>query len=369
MPSPDLKHLKLQITEWAKELGFSQVGITDTKLDYDASHLKRWLKDDLHQPLRWMADHGDMRYTPEALLPGTTRVISVRLNYLPNEVDIVPALKNSERAYVSRYALGRDYHKLMRKRLAKLGKKIEAAFDDSLQRPLVDSAPALERALARKAGHGWVGKNTMLINEQDGSYFFLGELFTNIPLEIDKPDDHDRCGSCDACLKVCPTDAFVSPYVLETNRCISYLTIENTGPIPLEFREAIGNRVFGCDDCQAICPFNREPSYTEESDFQPRNNLDTETLLSLFEWPEEQFLERTEGSAIRRAGFEGWQRNLIVGLGNSDSNLNVQEALQHKLEQPISDMIREHLEWALERQLNPKRRKRKARRATSPNTK
>ena len=352
-----------QIKAWGTELGFSDLRITDTDLELDAARLKAWLGDNMHMPLEWMTDHGDMRYTPNSLLNGTQRVISVRLNYLPEDVDLIAPLKDENAAYISRYALGRDYHKLFRKRLAKLAGKIAEAFPGSAQRALVDSAPVMEKALARKAGHGWVGKNSLIIHPEDGSYFFLGEIYTDLELPIDQPDDADRCDDCEACLKVCPTDAFVAPYQLEVKRCISYLTIENTGPIPLEFREAIGNRVFGCDDCQIICPWNKQPATTNEEDFSPRNDLDSAELSRLFRWNEEEFLTATVGSPLRRSGYHNFLRNLAVGLGNAPSNDEHIAVLKQRLAENISELLNEHIQWAIERQESNRKRRRKSKRA------
>ena len=352
-----------QIKTWGAELGFNDVRITDTDLELDAARLKAWLGKSMHMPLEWMTDHGDMRYTPSSLLAGTQRVISVRLNYLPADVDLVAPLKQENTAYISRYALGRDYHKLVRKRLAKLAAKIATAYPGSAQRALVDSAPAMEKALARKAGHGWVGKNSLIIHPEDGSYFFLGEIYTDLELPIDQPNDHDRCDDCEACLKVCPTDAFVAPYQLEVKRCISYLTIENSGPIPLEFREAIGNRVFGCDDCQIICPWNKEAATTEEEDFSPRNDLDSADLSRLFRWTEEEFLATTIGSPLRRTGYHNFLRNLAVGLGNAPSSDEHVTLLKQRLDENLSEMLNEHIRWAIERQESQRKRRRKSRRS------
>ena len=350
------------IKQWAAEMGFSELRITDTHLELDAARLKRWLNEGMHLPLEWMTDHGDMRYTPESLMEGTRRVISVRLNYLPKDVELIAPLKDENTAYISRYALGRDYHKLFRKRLAKLAARIGEAHPGSSQRALVDSAPAMEKALARKAGHGWVGKNTLIIHPVDGSYFFLGEIYTNLPLPIDATDDEDRCGDCEACLKVCPTDAFTAPYQLEVKRCISYLTIENTGPIPHEFREAIGNRVFGCDDCQVICPWNKEAATSTEMDFSPRNNLEASDLSRLFAWSEAEFLAATEGSPLRRSGYVNFLRNLAVGLGNAPSSETHVALLRSRLAENISELLNEHIEWAIHRQLSGRKRRRKSKR-------
>jgi iron-sulfur cluster binding protein, putative len=279
---------------------------------------------------------------------GTERIIAVRLDYRPDPDDPDAVLGDDEKAYITRYSLGRDYHKLMRKRLAKLAKWIDEALPGYYHRAFVDSAPVMEKPIAVKAGLGWQGKHTLLLHPKAGSWFFLGEIYTSAPLPIDEPYPTDHCGSCTACLDVCPTNAFPEPYVLDAARCISYLTIENNGPIPEELRPLMGNRVFGCDDCQLVCPFNKFSESTEEPDFQPRHGLDNSTLAELFLWDEDTFLKRTEGSAIRRAGYEGWLRNLAVGLGNAPSTIPVIEALKARREYP-SEMVREHVDWALRR--------------------
>jgi epoxyqueuosine reductase len=305
-------------------------------------------------------------------VPGTVRVISVRMDYLPGDTQQIQILKDPTKAYVSRYTLGRDYHKLIRKRLSILAKQIDDALpadylqqagqpkqSEWLNRAFVDSAPVMERPLAEKAGLGWTGKHTLIINSEAGSWFFLGEIFTFVPLPIDQPEQPNQCGECTACLKVCPTDAFTAPYELDARRCISYLTIENKGAIPLEFREPIGNRVFGCDDCQAICPWNKYAQFTQETDFLPRHGLANSDLVTLFNWTEKEYLANTEGSAIRRIGYEGWLRNLAVGLGNAPSDLRIIEALQTKRES-VSPLIQEHIDWALAQQAKLNyRRKRK----------
>ena len=293
------------------------------------------------------------------------------MDYLPADSGQIAALKNSRTAYISRYALGRDYHKLIRKRLAELARRIEehlgtdAASDSRngvAQRAFVDSAPILEKPLAAKAGLGWVGKNTLVLNSSAGSWFFLGVILTSLPLPLNDRTTADQCGSCSACLNACPTDAFPEPYVLDARRCISYLTIENRDAIPEEFREPMGNRVFGCDDCQIVCPWNRHAPTTQETDFLPRHQLDSTELAALFTWSEEAFLERTAGSPIRRIGYEGWLRNLAVGLGNAPADVRIQAALQTQFDHP-SEMVREHVAWALDRQRNPSlKRRRKIRR-------
>ncbi|WP_439531334.1 tRNA epoxyqueuosine(34) reductase QueG [Marinobacter adhaerens] len=345
---PELADLPSLIRQWAAEFGFADVGITNANTGEHADHLKDWLAAGYQGEMDYMAHHGDKRYTPASLVPGTTRVISVRMDYLPSPDSPKEALTNREGAYVTRYALGRDYHKLIRKRLAQLAAKIDEAVSGYDYRAFVDSAPVLERALAQRAGLGWIGKNNMLIHPKAGSFFFLGEIFTSAPLPIDEPFETDHCGSCSACLDLCPTDAFVGSHKLDARRCISYLTIELKGSIPEELRPLMGNRVFGCDDCQLVCPWQKFSKPTSEKDFQPRHGLDNSSLAELFLWTEEQFLKRTEGSAIRRTGYEGWLRNLAVGLGNAPSTIPVIEALKKHADHP-SEMVREHVQWALKR--------------------
>lgn len=344
----DLPRLVSQIRDWARQLGFADVGITNASTGPHAQRLQAWLSAGYHGQMAYMADHGDKRYTPDSLVPGTTRVISVRMEYFPAPDNPKQVLTDRETAYITRYALGRDYHKLMRKRLATLAKKIDAAVEGCDYRAFVDSAPVLERGLAQRAGLGWIGKNNMLIHPRAGSFFFLGEIYTNAPLPLDEPFETEHCGSCSACLEVCPTDAFVGAHLLDARRCISYLTIELKGSIPEELRPKMGNRVFGCDDCQLVCPWNKFSKPTSEPDFQPRHGLDNSQLAELFLWSEEQFLKRTEGSAIRRTGYENWLRNLAVGLGNAPSTIPVIEALKQRADHP-SALVREHVSWALGR--------------------
>lgn len=343
----DLLALTASIREWAAQLGFQQVGITDIDLTEDALRLDAYLAAGYHGEMEYMASHGTMRSRPDELVPGTLRVISVRMDYLPEDTQMVQMLAQPEQAYVSRYALGRDYHKLIRKRLQQLAEKISQEIGPFGHRAFVDSAPVLEKPLARKAGLGWVGKNTLILNRKAGSWFFLGELLVDLPLPIDQPNDRDHCGKCTACLQVCPTQAFVGDRVLDARRCISYLTIELKGAIPEDLRPLIGNRVFGCDDCQLVCPWNRFAKPTQEDDFQPRHRLDNSSLVELFMWTEDEFLARTLGSPIRRTGYERWLRNLAVGLGNAPSTIPVFEALKARLDHP-SELVREHVRWALQ---------------------
>lgn len=341
-----LHKLARQIPVWAEELGFQATGITEADTGHHGARLQEWLEAGMNGEMTYMADHGSKRYRPDELLPGTRRVISVRMDYLPSPDSPAETLKNKEKAYVSRYTLGRDYHKLVRKRLAQLAKRLDDALEGHNHRAFVDSAPVLERALAQRAGLGWFGKNTMLIHPKAGSFFFLGEIFTSAPLPVDEPFKTEHCGSCSACLDVCPTDAFDGPHKLDARRCISYLTIELKGSIPEELRSKMGNRVFGCDDCQLVCPWNKFSKPSDKDDFQPRHHLDNSELADLFLWSEAEFLKRTEGSAIRRTGYEGWLRNLAVGLGNAPSTIPVIEALKKRADHP-SALVREHVHWAL----------------------
>lgn len=346
--SDALNDLAIQIKSWGGELGFQQVAITDTDLGPASQRLKLWLERGFQGDMSWLADHGDKRWRPEQLLPETTRVIVARMNYLPGQTEMVKTLRSPDTAYISRYALGRDYHKLIRKKLSKLAANIDNAWPGTVvQRPFVDSAPVLEKPLAAKAGLGWMGKNTLILNSEAGSWFFLGEIYINLPLPIDSPEQSDQCGSCSACLTICPTKAFPEPYVLDARRCISYLTIEHKGAIAEEFRPLMGNRVFGCDDCQAICPWNRYASVTKESDFSPRHKLADSDLADLFMWNEQAFEEKTAGSPIRRIGFERWQRNLAVGLGNVATKTPAIAAL-NQVRERATPLVKEHIDWALE---------------------
>jgi len=298
--------------------------------------------------MEWMARHGAMRARPHELLPGTVRVISVGLDYGPKEdAEAWATLNNAERAYVARYALGRDYHKLMRNRLQKLAERVAAEVGPFGHRVFVDSAPVLERALARNAGLGWIGKHTCLIDKDGGSWFFLGEIYVDLPLPVDAPATA-HCGTCTRCIEVCPTAAIIAPYRLDARRCISYLTIEHDGAIPTEMRPLMGNRIYGCDDCQLVCPWNKFARRTDEPDFRARNNLDTATLPELFAWEEDEFLRRTEGSPIRRSGHERWLRNIAVALGNAAPSPAARQALESRRGHP-SELVREHVAWGLER--------------------
>lgn len=346
--SINYQELAEKIKLWGQELGFSQIGFSDIDLSSHEQALSSWLENNFHGNMDYMERHGLMRARANELVPDTIRVISARLDYLPTNAQFAKTLKNKNKAYISRYALGRDYHKLMRKRLKQLGQKIENYCQTFNYRPFVDSAPILERPLAEKAGLGWVGKHTLLINKEAGSWFFLGELLVDIPLPTQEKSEN-QCGSCVACLKICPTQAIVEPYVVDARRCISYLTIELRDSIPEEYRALIGNRIYGCDDCQLVCPWNKFSQLTCEDDFTPRQDLDNITLLTVFSWDEETFLQKTEGSPIRRIGFECWQRNIAVALGNADFHAEIVFALKEKLS-TSSDMVTEHILWAIEQQ-------------------
>jgi epoxyqueuosine reductase len=341
--------LALQIKQWGLELGFQQVGITDTNLPEAEARLQNWLTKDFHGEMDYMQRHGLKRSRPELLHPGTARIISVRLDYQTEpSTTMNQRLAEPTFAYISRYALGRDYHKLMRKRLQHLADKINLEIDSKFPnaiRAFVDSAPVLEKALAEKSGLGWIGKHSNVINRKAGSWFFLGELFTDLPLPIDNPATA-HCGECVACLTICPTQAIVGPYQVDARRCVSYLTIELHGSIPENLRPLIGNRIYGCDDCQIICPWNRFTKLTGEQDFSPRHRLDTQQLLEVFAWDEAEFLVKTEGSAIRRIGHQRWLRNIAVALGNAPKSMLIVNALTPMLKHE-SAIVKEHVQWAL----------------------
>lgn len=338
-----------RIRDHAHALGFGHVGIAGIEPgEADRAALRAWLDAGLHGTMDWMARHADLRERPDALVPGSLRVISVGLDYgRRDDAEAWATLADGERAYVARYALGRDYHKLMRNRLQKLAERVQAEIGPFGYRAFVDSAPVLERALARNAGLGWIGKHTCLIDRHGGSWFFLGELFVDLPLPVDPPASA-HCGTCTRCIEVCPTAAIVAPYRLDARRCIAYLTIEHAGPIPEDLRPLLGNRIFGCDDCQLVCPWNKFARRTDEPDFRARNRLDEATLAELFAWDEDEFLRRTEGSPIRRSGHERWLRNLAVALGNAPATPDVLAALASRRNHP-SPLVREHVAWALAR--------------------
>ena len=347
LTSQQLADLAISIKQLSRDFGFADCGITDTDNEAAGQRLEQWLDLGYHADMDYMSKHGSKRYRAAELVPGTKRIICLRMDYLDPKLTTLTTLEDAEQAYIARYALGRDYHKLVRKRLAQLSKAIEALIGPFGHRVFVDSAPVLEKPLAQKAGLGWQGKHTLLINRKQGSWFLLGEIFVDLALPLDPPYDKDHCSRCSSCMTVCPTSAFPEPYVLDANRCIAYLTIEHKGSIPLELRPLIGNRVFGCDDCQLACPWNRAPAATKEDDFKPRHGLDQAKLAALFMWTEAEFLTRTEGSPIRRAGFEGWQRNLAVGLGNGPATPATLHALQQQ-RPSATPMVMEHIDWALD---------------------
>jgi epoxyqueuosine reductase len=344
--SIDFSVLAAKIRQWGRELGFQAVGIADTDLSTHETHLLDWLRREYHGEMDYMRRHGTKRSRPQVLVPDTVSIISVRLDYWPGQAaDAQQVLDDPIQAYLSRYALGRDYHKVLRRRLQQLARRIEETVGPYGYRAFTDSAPVLEKAIAQKAGLGWIGKHTNLIDDKGGSWFFLGELYTDLPLPVDTPAT-EHCGTCRACIDVCPTQAIVAPYQLDARRCISYLTIELRGSIPTEFRKPIGNRIFGCDDCQLVCPWNRFAKASKEAGFTPRHQLDDVTLVELFRWSEADFLKYTEGSAIRRIGYECWLRNLAVALGNAPGNPELISALLAK-QQHASALVSEHVRWAL----------------------
>ena len=346
---------KARLAAKATEAGFGTIGVAPAAVPVDGAHLLEWLAEGRHGSMTWMARHHVRRADAAAVVPGTLRVISLTIDYWPGGArEPWSVLADCERAYVSRYALGRDYHKLVRRRLARLADWLAGELAGSRYRVFVDSGPILERAFAREAGLGWIGKHTCLIDRRRGSLFFLGEILTDLPLPLDAPFERDHCGSCTACIDVCPTRAIVAPYRLDARRCISYLTIEHRGAIPIELRPAIGNRIFGCDDCQLVCPWNRHAVPTRERDFAPRHGLDGPDLVSLFEWDHETFARRTEGSPLRRPGYSGWLRNLAVAMGNALATLPAADPRSRRIATALSrragttdDMVAEHIAWAL----------------------
>jgi len=349
----NLLELATRIKVWGRELGFQQLGITDTDLRSHEKLLKKWLKKGYHGSMEYMERHGTRRSRPAELVPGTVRVISARMDYLTAAAKPVTELMaDPESALISRYALGRDYHKVLRNRLQKLAARIAQETGPFGYRAFTDSAPVLEKALAEKAGLGWIGKHSNLLNLKAGSWFFLGEIYTDLPLPVDIPAEN-HCGDCVRCLEACPTGAITGPYQVDARRCISYLTIELQDSIPEALRPLIGNRIFGCDDCQLVCPWNRFAKMSAEKDFLPRHGLDAATLVQLFSWSEAEFLQRTEGSAIRRTGYVNWLRNIAVALGNVDLQQAAEpraviDALNRRRHH-ASDRVREHVEWALRR--------------------
>lgn len=336
-----------KLQQWARSLGFQQLGISDIDLSAADEKLQRWLAKGFHGDMDFMAKHGSKRTHPAELVEGTVSIISVRMDYWPGDsVEPWSVINDGNKGFVSRYALGRDYHKLMRKRLAKLAEKMQKELQPMGYRVFTDSAPVMEKAIAEKAGLGWIGKHSNVLNRDNGSYFFLGEIYTDLQLPK-TPSVTAHCGSCTACIDVCPTQAIVAPYEVDARRCISYLTIELRDVIPEEFRSAMGNRIYGCDDCQLVCPWNKYAQNTAEPDYLPRHNLDSPHLLELFNWTEDMFQTRLEGSPIRRIGYECWLRNIAVALGNAPTSDEIISALKQKQGQ-VSEMVNEHIDWALD---------------------
>lgn len=342
----DYQQLKSDIKNWATQLGFQQAGISDINLSEAGNHLNDWLQKQHHGDMSYMHRHGDKRYHPEKLVADTLSVISVRLDYMYTELTPYHQLTTQpQKAAISRYALGRDYHKVIRNKLKKLSLQIEQTIGPFGHRVFTDSAPVMEKAIAEKAGLGWIGKHSNLINSKAGSYFFLGEIYTDLPLPPDEKHGF-HCGSCSQCIQDCPTNAIIAPFQVDARKCISYLTIENQGPIPVNYRKAMGNRIYGCDDCQVVCPWNKFTQHSQVKDFAPRHQLDDIDLLVLFNWTEDQFLNNTEGSPIRRIGYDAWQRNIAVALGNATATPAIKQALQNKLN-TASSLVKEHIQWAL----------------------
>jgi epoxyqueuosine reductase len=344
----DFSQLTQALKTWGKELGFQEIRIADAAADMSQSEagLERWLAEGYHGKMDYMGKHGTRRTRPAELVPGTLRVISARMNYMPEAKDSWEVIADGDKAFISRYALGRDYHKVLRGRLQKLAERITAEVGSFNYRVFSDSAPVMEVEWARQSGSGWRGKHTLLLTRDAGSMFFIGEIYTDLPLTVDAPVGN-YCGSCTKCIDICPTQAIIGPYQLDARRCISYLTIEHKGSIPETLRPLIGNRVYGCDDCQLVCPWNKFAAFTGEQDFAVRNGLDDVSLVQLFEWSSEEFDTRFAGSPIRRIGHEQWLRNLAVGLGNAPSSPAVLAALQARRDDP-SPLVREHVRWALQ---------------------
>ncbi|HQV40530.1 MAG: tRNA epoxyqueuosine(34) reductase QueG [Moraxellaceae bacterium] len=347
-PSPNFEQLAADIKIWGRELGFQHVGISDVDLGEHPQRFAGWIARGFHADMEFLSRDIEKRTQPATLIPGTQRVIAVRMDYWPADTRPWEILRDGNRAYISRYALGRDYHRTIRKRLQKFADRIVEAVGDFGYRAFVDSAPVMEKPLAEKAGLGWMGKHTLIINRHAGSYFFLGELFTDLPLPVDAPVS-SHCGSCSACIKICPTQAIVAPYQLDSRKCISWLTIEYDGVIPEELRAPIGNRVFGCDDCQLVCPWNRYARISPEKDFLPRHALDQASLRELFLWSEKQYLDATEGMALRRSRYPSFLRNMAVGLGNAPYDPAIIAALEQRLVD-ADEVLAEHIVWAIAQQ-------------------
>ncbi|HEY2273958.1 MAG TPA: tRNA epoxyqueuosine(34) reductase QueG [Steroidobacteraceae bacterium] len=346
--SIDLAAAKLALTSQARALGFDALGVTAVDIPEDERHLLRWLNAGFHGEMGYMRRHANLRGNPQELLPGTVRIVSVRMDYWPGEARAAEeVLADPELGYISRYALGRDYHKVLRRSLARLATDLARSIGPFGYRVCVDSAPVLEKAHARNAGLGWIGKHTNLIARDAGSWFFLGEILTDLPLPVDEHATA-HCGSCQACIPACPTGAIVAPFRLDARRCISYLTIEHHSAIPGELRAALGNRIYGCDDCQLVCPWNKFARAAAHPDFKVRHALDAPALAELFLWSAAQFEERMRGSAIHRLGYVRWSRNIAVALGNAPTSAAVTSALEARREDP-SPLVREHVAWALGR--------------------
>lgn len=353
IPSIDLIQLRKDIKAWSKSLGFQHVGISDLDLGLHKEFLQKWLANGYQGQMQFFERNKEFRLKPDLLVPGTLRVISVAMRYLPSNAGFADNLDDATSAYISRYAFGKDYHKLMRKRLKQLGEKIQQEVASLNYRPFVDSGPVLEHAFAEKAGIGWTGKHSLSLNHESGSWYFLGELFINLPLPTDSPID-EGCGNCNACISICPTKAIIAPYTIDANRCISYLTIEYDGVIPVEFRAAMGNRIYGCDDCQLICPINQAVPLTEENAFENNYQLRSAKLTTLFDWSEDTFLLRLQGSPIRRIGYIKWRRNLSVAMGNAPYDSDILGALEEALEVEKNAILIEHFTWAAAQQSEKK---------------
>jgi epoxyqueuosine reductase len=350
----DFSALAHEIKSWGRDLGFAEVGISDTDLTLEENYLTQWLHKGFHGEMDYMARRGTTRARPHELVPNTLRVISVRLNYVaPDAKESWSVIEDADAAFISRYALGRDYHKVLRAKLQKLADRIQASIGEFSYRVFTDSAPVMEVALARKAGLGWRGKHTLLLTRDAGSLFFLGEIYTNLPLPADTATT-EHCGTCTKCVDICPTQAIVAPYQLDARRCVSYLTIEHKGEIPVEFRRAMGNRIYGCDDCQLVCPWNKYAKITTETDFHIRHQLDDVTLLELFAWSESDFEEHMAGSAIRRIGYDQWLRNIAIALGNAIASEKIDAVQKTKIKNALritrkraSALVQSHIDWAL----------------------
>ncbi|TQV84600.1 tRNA epoxyqueuosine(34) reductase QueG [Aliikangiella coralliicola] len=343
-----LTEIKSKLVIKAREHGFQDARVSDTSTSGYFAKFKQWVNDGFHGDMSFLERNQNLRSSPDELHPGTLRVVSLRYDYLPEHAGFVKPLKHPQQANVSRYALGRDYHKLMRKKLDAVCRQLQAEIETSDAvdyRVFVDSAPVLETSFAEKSGLGWKGKHSLIINKKAGSWFFLGEIFINLPLPIDEPVE-DLCGNCSACISLCPTDAIIDSKKVDATRCISYLTIENKGPIPISLRSKMGNRIYGCDDCQLACPWNRYAQISKETGFQPKNNLDTISLLQLWQWNEKEFLDNFQGSPIRRIGYQNWLRNLAVAIGNSVYEPQTIELLVNK-KQEANDLVCEHIDWAI----------------------